>query len=390
MKQKTKLLIKDSFLATLFSFILIFILSFLFINLSFFKPLKETLKDFSFLDVYYSENFNPSNTVNNDIILINIEQRDRFEIAQLLDAVKNEQPKVIGLDIIFKEQKEPFIDSILINSLQASNIVTAFLIKKDSVIANNSVFNTSSASGFINLNFNDKTNVIREFASVKNLGDTSYTSFTSQIVRSYSASNWEEYNYDQKLSKEKVIKFYGNYDTFLTFGFDEFMQNNNKELIKDKIVLLGYLGTPTGNINDVEDKHFTPLNKATAGKSNPDMFGIVVHANIINMMIKNEFMYSVSTIWIGIITFLFTFFGIMFFIWFEERDLIYFYALKKIFLFLFTIILMWLSLWLFKKGVILKTAPIIGITLAACSFIAYYKYVFKYIQKKTKWKSYFQ
>lgn len=390
MKQKTKLLIKDSFLATLFSFILIFLLSFLFINLSFFKPLKETLKDFSFLDVYYSENFNPSNTVNNDIILINIEQRDRFEIAQLLDAVKNEQPKVIGLDIIFKEQKEPFIDSILINSLQASNIVTAFLIKKDSVIANNSVFNTSSASGFINLNFNDKTNVIREFASVKNLGDTSYTSFTSQVVRSYSASNWEEYNYDQKLSKEKVIKFYGNYDTFLTFGFDEFMQNNYKELIKDKIVLLGYLGTPTGNINDVEDKHFTPLNKATAGKSNPDMFGIVVHANIINMMIKNEFMYSVSTIWIGIITFLFTFFGIMFFIWFEERDLIYFYALKKIFLFLFTIILMWLSLWLFKKGVILKTAPIIGITLAACSFIAYYKYLFKFIQTKTKWKSYFQ
>jgi len=390
MKLKTKLLIKDSFFATLFSYILIFLLSYLFINLSFFKPLKETMKDFSFLDVYYSENFNPSNTVNNDIIIINVEQRDRFEIAQLLEVVKKEQPKVIGLDIIFREQKESFIDSLLTKALDGNNIITSFLINNDSIITNNPVFKTSGKSGFINLNFNNKTNVIREFTSIKNIEDTNYNSFASQIVTSYSASKWEEYNYSQKLSKEKVIKFHGNYDTFLTFGFDEFMQNNNKELIKNKIVLLGYLGTPTGNINDVEDKHFTPLNKVTAGKSNPDMFGLVIHANIINMLLKNDFMYRVSNLWIGIITFITTFFSIMYFHWLGEKNTIRFMTIKKIVLFLFSVILMWLSLWLFKKGIILKTAAIIGITLASCSFISYYKYLIKLIQTKIKWKSYIQ
>ncbi len=391
MKLKTKLLIKDTILATLFTSLLILCVSFLFINISFFDPISKTLKDFSFLDVYYSENFNATNTVSQDIIIINIEQRDRFEIAQLLETIKAEEPKVIALDIIFKEQREQFIDSMLANALQGDNIINSYLIKEDNVIANHDIFNNSGKKGFINLNFDDKTNVIRKFASQKEINNNKHYSFASQVAQSFSDSNWKENNFDKKLSQENTIKFHGDYTTFLTFGFDEFMQNNNKALLKDKIILLGYLGTPTGDINDVEDKHFTPLNKVTAGKSNPDMFGIVVHANIINMLINNDFMYSVSTIWIGIITFLFTFLGIMYFIWVEDRiTTVQFFTLKKIVLFLFTVILMWISLWFFKMDIILKTAPIIGITLAACSFIAYYKYVFRYIQKRTKWKNYFQ
>ena len=85
MKNKTRLLIIDSFLCTIFSGILIAILSLILVNMSFLNPLKKVIKDFSFLDVYYAENFNDSNGINTDIVLINIEHRDRFELSQMID-----------------------------------------------------------------------------------------------------------------------------------------------------------------------------------------------------------------------------------------------------------------------------------------------------------------
>lgn len=58
--------------------------------------------------------------------------------------------------------------------------------------------------------------------------------------------------------------------------------------VKDKIVLMGFLGE---NFDDTswDDKFFTPLNKKFAGKSRPDMYGLVVHANIISMILNEDY-----------------------------------------------------------------------------------------------------
>jgi CHASE2 domain-containing sensor protein len=66
------------------------------------------------------------------------------------------------------------------------------------------------------------------------------------------------------------------------------------EIIKDKIVLFGYMGRDF-NDRSWEDKFFTPLNVQYAGKSNPDMFGVVVHANIISMILSEDFIGKQST-----------------------------------------------------------------------------------------------
>ena len=58
--------------------------------------------------------------------------------------------------------------------------------------------------------------------------------------------------------------------------------------IKDKIVLLGFMGI---NLNDktFEDIFFTPLNERYAGKSFPDMYGVVIQANIISMILNKKY-----------------------------------------------------------------------------------------------------
>lgn len=390
MKKRTKLLLKDSVLCTLFSFLLIYLLSFIVINLSFFNPLKKAVKDFSFLDVYYAENFNSNNEINKDIVLVNIEQRNRFELSQLIESISNSNPKVIGLDIIFRDKKESFSDSILANVINQENIITSYIIEKDNIITNHNIFNDKQESGFVNFNFDNKTSIIRGFKGIVSKNNVDYFSFPTIISKKVLGTKFESNNYIKKLKNQLSIKFYGNLDSFINFDFDELMALEDKSILNNKIVLLGYIGTPTGNKYDVEDKHFTPLNKVTAGKSIPDMFGVVIHANILHMLINNDFIFRVSNFWIGIFTLILSFLGVLFFIWLGEKKLISFLFIKKFGLFLFTVILMWLTFWFFKMGILFRSAPIIGITLLCCSFINYYKYLVKKIQKKYRWKSYFQ
>ncbi|HET9052920.1 MAG TPA: CHASE2 domain-containing protein, partial [Cyclobacteriaceae bacterium] len=59
-------------------------------------------------------------------------------------------------------------------------------------------------------------------------------------------------------------------------------------MIKDKIVIFGFLGEEFGDPS-WEDKFYTPLNLKMAGKANPDMFGPIIHANIISMILQKDY-----------------------------------------------------------------------------------------------------
>jgi CHASE2 domain-containing sensor protein len=389
MSRKVKYWLRDTLLCTLISMFVLFALSFLIVNISFFNPLKKVVKDFSFLDVYYAESLSLEDKINTDIVLINIEHRDRFELAQLLDQTLAADPKVVGVDIIFKDRKDAFVDSMLAKSFRNDKIISSYIVGNDSITRNHPIFDFNSEAGFVNLNFETETSVIREFVGVTEFEGEKHYSLAYHIAkRVMDPAKWESRNFERVLEGNTPIKYHGDYSMFLTLGYDEFMTSPDKEFLKDKIVILGYLGIPTGNVNDVEDKKFTPLNKVTSGKSIPDMYGAVVHANIINMILKNDLMYRVSNFWIGVMSFVFTFFIIMYFMWLEKRDKFYYRTIRKIILFLFTITMTGVALFLFKQGIILKVTPIIAIVLFCGSFIKYYKDIVDYIKTKTSWKSY--
>jgi len=70
-------------------------------------------------------------------------------------------------------------------------------------------------------------------------------------------------------------------------------ENFAPTVFEGKIVILGYLGK---DLNDTswDDKLYTPLNMEYAGRTNPDMYGVVVHANILSMILNNNFIESMS------------------------------------------------------------------------------------------------
>jgi len=87
----------------------------------------------------------------------------------------------------------------------------------------------------------------------------------------------------------------------------------DSSLFKDKIVIMGFLG---GYFGDPawNDKYFTPLNKKVAGRANPDMFGVVVHANIASMILNEAYVNALSNWQKGVIAFIICFFTVALFI----------------------------------------------------------------------------
>src|SRR5690606_30632945 len=173
------------FLCLCMAMLFMYILSFLVVNLSIFDPFTKAFKDFSFLDLYYSEKM-ASLKPSNEIVLVNIEHADRFQIQELLSHIQDQGPKVIGLDIIFKEKKDPFSDSLLQVQLNKPNVIAAKAFVND---AWNYDFSNSDKdlkkTGYTNLNFNSSENVIREFQGYKSINDTLHASLATTIVSYY-------------------------------------------------------------------------------------------------------------------------------------------------------------------------------------------------------------
>ncbi len=382
------ILLRDGFISTCLSLVVCYLISILFFNISFFNPLSKALEDFSFLDVYYSERLNDNPKIEPNIVLLNIEHANRLEITNALQAVLKEEPKVVGFDVILKAFEQTAVDSTLASLLNHKKVVTGYVLSENGTVSNHPFFKGKGPSGFVNFNFGYQDAVVREFTGFFENAKKVHKAFSVEVAKKFlSKKAWKKQDLDEKLTSSRVINYVGDYDWFPNLSISEFMSLSDKSLIKDKVVLLGYLGTPTGNRYDVEDKHFTPLNEVTAGKSIPDMNGLTLHANIVSMIITNNFMYKVSNFWLLIITFVFSFVASIYFIWLDKRLKISYRTVRKAILFVFAVLMIWVTLLLFKYGIVLKSAPIIAVTVFSAGFIKYYKHVVRYINTKRKFKS---
>lgn len=382
---RNELLWRDTLLCTILTYIVSGLFLLLFINLSVLDPFYKAFKDFSFTDIYYSKKFYKDSRVS-DIILVNVQQQDRYTIAQTIDKVALQNPKVIGLDMVFKDRKQHFIDSILKTTLaKHNNIVTSYYSEADSIIRNDAYFISDfDIEGYINVNLSNQDAVIRDFVGVDPNKENAYSFATQVALTSGEFSIENASHYQERIP----INYIGNKETFLSFDMDEILASETIPAMNDAIVLFGYLGTPTGNEFDIEDRHFTPLNPKFAGRSTPDMFGVVIHANIVNMLTQANFITKVPKSFIYIFAFIISFFAIMYGIKLYKRSNLAYDILIKLVQLTLSIMLLYLALLLLKQNIYVFITPILVLTLFGLEMINFYAYLIDYLKKRFEWKSY--
>ena len=284
-------------IVTLLIWGVIFLLNFIRLNLHFFDPFNNGLKNYEITDIVTSR-FRDKDKINLDlnIVLVNTGKPDRLELAKLIDRINQFSPKVIGVDILLNGKKDQKIDSLLAEKIKESpNIVLADQLQNfndslkvfDAPVGCDTTFSKYAQTGFVN--FVSKDNfTIRLFNTKVNTVKGEHLAFPVKITE------LAEPNALKKLwrrnKKSERIHYLGDKNSFVKFEAKQLLDTtqNPGASIKDKIVLVGYLGNNEWN-KPMKDRFFTPLNEQYAGRSLPDMFGLVIHANIISMIINDNY-----------------------------------------------------------------------------------------------------
>lgn len=390
-------LLTEAAISTALIFILFIVISFFPFRFELIKPIRQGLNDFDIYDLYFSGKNKAKNTRDTNIVLVELAE-SREDIARQVEILKKYSPKVIGMDIAFRKPSPKTTEDLLLLNVadRYDSIIWASLFELDStdykLHLSNSFFDSSGLSeksAFINL-IGTEYSVNRTFSPFLKVNGGIYTGFPARIVELYDPEKFKKLK--KRNNNEEIIYYSGNMESYTNFSLSEFYQAEIKGFlpgkIKNKIVLLGFFkkdGQPV-----LDDMHFTPLNERVSGRSYPDMYGVVIHANIISMILSEKYIKSksnsFSVLLSIIITFLFSTF-ILYRYKVKRHPSHWFFILVQLVL---IVILTYLFLLVFAKWRIqVPLTPIILSIVLSVETIGLYKSLAKWLNKKWGYPSIF-
>jgi CHASE2 domain-containing sensor protein len=307
-----------------------------------FDPIGQALSDFEMTDYAFSK-LRPDPKVEERIVLVNIGKLSRIEIAQQLSIISSYKPRVIGIDSFFNcegglydtlncPQLLDTLSNVFLSSAieQAGNVVMVTkLLQTDSLIGTGDVdlydsieysdpmFTQFATPGFASLptdaNYQEDVKLCRSFFPKVKVNGVDQYAFSVAMAMKYDSTKTAKLFKRNRV--EELVNFRGNFEIqevrvqdsnksdvessgftgmFSALDISQVMNEEfDSTFLKDKIVIMGYMGDYFGDPS-WDDKFFTPLNKKVAGRANPDMFGPLVHANIVAMILNEDYIEEIS------------------------------------------------------------------------------------------------
>lgn len=314
-------------------------------SIDLFNPLDEYFEDYDYADRYFAGIVNDEIPTSEEIFIVNFGYLNRQEIAEQIQILQMFQPAVIGIDAVFAEKRDDR-DTILKNALSLENIVVGCFAKFRNnipieVIKPNSYFGNLKIG---HLEF------ISEDVSVRVI--EKYIIFEDIVINSFPVEIARQYQYDKFLKfaerdkKVEVINYRGGKVPFKVFDYEDiYPENDDLYQIKDKIVLLAYYREFKNAPCDTIDSHFSPVSKSEYGHA--DTKGIEIHAHVIDMILREDFINEISEVTTYIIAFIVCFVFQLWLIYYFKKDLKYFDITSKPLLFIVIICNMFITYQIF-------------------------------------------
>ena len=387
---------RDTLFATIAVFVFLILLGMIPINFYVLNPMKLALKDFDFNDIAYAK-AHKDDAIKNDrrIVIVNTGHLDRAELGFLIETVNAYKPKVIGLDIYFEGEREPEKDSILREAFRKTKNLVAVSVA-DTVdhhitIRENYFDDVLSTRGYANL-VGEDIGTIRSYAPFEEVDGKNYPQITSAIVKEFDQSAYkklekrnkdvETINYTRAVNNEDKKKYQ------VVEPDDLFNNNVDSNLLKDKIVLMGYINL--NDPNDIEDKKFTPMNHKFYGKQHPDMFGVVVQANIISMVLDGNYIKKMPKWLAWVVAILIGWIHMSLFIRYYLESHIWFHLVAKLAQVFSVVLFAYLGIFIFDKfAVKLEMKYTLYVIALAVDVIYFYEALVTWLHRKYKYQTIF-
>ncbi|MCW5909435.1 MAG: CHASE2 domain-containing protein [Cyclobacteriaceae bacterium] len=302
------------------------------------NPIAEAVEDTKLTDFAFTTLRVEPPLVDTDIVIVNIGNLPRGMIGRQIEVLNSLQPKIIALDMIFycpfsrdsiecPNAYDTLGNKILADAIANTNIMvlghklaqSKTLLKEkpvtdeiDSLIHSDENIRGHAYEGFVNLatdaDHQEDLKICREFVPAYEVYGKQELAFPVKIASLYDSVKTKRFL--ERNNEEEVINYRGNIldwhtaseypGRYIVLDYDQVLDTTSfvTSMIKDKIVIMGFLGK---DLRDPswEDKLFTPLNKKPGGRARPDMFGVVIHANIVSMILSEDYI-DVLEEWQGI------------------------------------------------------------------------------------------
>lgn len=305
----------------------ILMLNFIRLNAHFLDPFNNGLKNYELTDIISSRLRDKDQVIFEDkIVLVNTGKPDRLQLAKMIGRLNQFAPKAIGVDILLEGEKKASSDTLLAKKIKsAPNIVLANRLKNfdDSTKVFKTpsgcapIFSQHAPTGFVNFVSKDNWTVRLFNPKVKTM-EGEQTAFAVQVATVADASSIEKLQ--RRNNQTERIHYFGDVNSFVQFDAAMLLDTtlDLSAAFQDKIVLLGYLGNDEWSM-PMKDRFFTPLNEQYAGRSLPDMYGMVIHANIIAMIINGNYIYELPR-WLAFLAeVLFCYANVLLIFWIYRR-----------------------------------------------------------------------
>ena len=265
--------------------------------------IRDSLADLRISDITYNELRDENEFLpDENIILINIDTLDNCKLGFIISRLKESNAKVIGICNILNKSNDLDCDEFLASEVSGiNNIVFANkyqaqndkLLFSERKLKSDNYFSQNSTQGYLNI-FIDKDirySTAREFPPFIRNSNKIDTAFAVQIVNKFDPKLAEQLS--NRGNEFEEIFYRGNARNFFRVDANEILNpEENLGFVKGKIVLLGKVGT--GKPYLIKDGYFTPLNENSVGRAFPDMYEMVLQANIISMIIEGNYYYTMS------------------------------------------------------------------------------------------------
>ncbi|MGB0523503.1 MAG: CHASE2 domain-containing protein [Flammeovirgaceae bacterium] len=312
-----------SIFGTIFIFLFLWGISKIGVQFEFLNVFEQVFENFTLSDYYYT--LRGSDIKHDDrVVIVNIGDESREVTAKQIEILNKYEPKVIAIDAFFRKLKPEFSqDSALAASIQQTEnfVLVSELVDLDSasntwggVVNSHEFFQQHAHAGYANtITEEDAKEYFNTWKKIKPKqkvkGREPIPCFAAKVVEFYDKAKYDKFM--KRGNEVENIYFRGNTPSrtdelrgfpaaYTTLDVEQILfEQFEPDVIKDKIVLLGYMGTEYTSKNWDGDKFFTPLNKEPLGRTYPDMYGVVVHANIISMILDENYI-DVMSPYLGI------------------------------------------------------------------------------------------
>lgn len=366
-------------------------------DIELFDPLQNAISDFEFTDIAFYSLRSDDLTVDTNIVLINLGNLNRPQLAEKIRLLSAFSPKVIGIDVLFRREREPELDTPLVNAIREAKTVVMVArasgksdddnpYNRDTLITSHPKFLQPSVSlahdDLLLDDDNEKATTVRKVAPRLAIKD-------SVVVDAFALKLAEKMNPElakkllERGNEEERINYRGYSNRFFTLDHDQVVPEN-LELVRGKAVLIGFMGATLSDSNTIEDKKWSPMSKEVS-KSLPDMFGVVIHANFLSTILNQNYI-NVMSDWMALVLAILTcFVNIALFYYVEEKSPDFFGGVIKLIQFLQAITVMIISITcMYYLDYVFSFGLMLAVILLSPDLYELYESSFRFLKTKMR------